>query len=313
MNMTSTRSRWAAVGAAVAVTLGAGGIGITHATTSSGERPIYVPIEPCRLDDNRPGGIGADSSITLSGWGMVGDCDLPAGTTGLALNVTAVGATQQTNLRFYPADKPVPETANLNPTPGAPPTPNAVNVDLDGSGEFKVYNRFGTVATVIDVMGYYDDHNHDDRYLTKTYEVKAAQDGDDSSAALGADTVLATVTVETPTSGRVILNSSVTAQGTVAGRAGLTCSITSGTTVDTTATQIGIMETNNRMSVAGTRGITVNAGLIVPPPIVDEHTYHLVCKRDSANAVTVVDPNLTAIFVPDPSLRGPIIFIPLDE
>ena len=312
MSTHMSRSRWAAIGAAVAVTLGAGGIGITHATTSSGERPIYIPIEPCRLADNRPAGIGPDTSVTFDGWGTVGDCTLPANTARLALNVTAVGATQQTNLRFYPADAAVPGTANLNPTPGAPPTPNAVNVDLDAAGKFNVYNKFGTVAVVIDVMGYYDDHNHDDRYLQKIYEVQAATDTANSSAALGPDTVLASVTVKTPTSGRVILNSSVTAQA-AGTRAGLTCSITSGTTVDAAASQIGIMEANNRMSVAGTRGIVVNSGVIIPPPIVAEHTYNLVCKRDSAAPLDVVDPNLTAIFVPDPSLRGPIIFIPLDE
>ena len=173
MQTLTSRSRWAAVGAAVAVTLGAGGIGITHATTSSGEKPVYVPIEPCRLADNRPAGIAADTAVTFDGWGTVGDCTLPAGTAGLALNVTAVGATQQTNLRFYPADAATPATANLNPTPGAPPTPNAVNVSLDATGKFKVYNKFGTVAVIIDVMGYYDDHNHDDRYYTEA-EVDSA-------------------------------------------------------------------------------------------------------------------------------------------
>jgi len=42
----------AAIGAAVAVTLGAGGIG--YATTTSGERSIYNAIEPWRLADTRP-------------------------------------------------------------------------------------------------------------------------------------------------------------------------------------------------------------------------------------------------------------------
>ena len=36
-----TRTRWAAIGAVVAVTLGGGGMGITYATTSSGDRAIY--------------------------------------------------------------------------------------------------------------------------------------------------------------------------------------------------------------------------------------------------------------------------------
>ena len=168
MKVSSIRSR-AAVGAAVAVSLGAGGTGITHATTSSGEKPVYIPLDsPCRLADNRPAGIGPDASVTFDGWGTVGDCTLPTGTAGLALNVTAVDATQQTNLRFYPADTAVPGTANLNPTPGAPPIPNAVNVSLaSADGKFKVYNRFGNVAVIIDVMGVYDDHNHDDRYYTE--------------------------------------------------------------------------------------------------------------------------------------------------
>ncbi len=165
--MSMIRTRWAAVGAAVAITLGAGGIGLVDATSPSGAS-AYVPINPCRLADIRPNTIGAGGSMTFEGWGTTGACTLPTGTTGLALNVTAVGATQQTNLRFHPTGTAVPATANLNPTPGAPPTPNAVDVTLNAAnGRFDVYNRFGNVAVVIDVMGYYTDHDHDDRYYTQ--------------------------------------------------------------------------------------------------------------------------------------------------
>lgn len=175
MNASVLRTRWAAIGAAVAVSLGAGGVGLSQATTSSGEMPIYVPIEPCRLADTRPDfqvgprstPIGASETYTLSGWGTIGECSLPTATTGLSLNVTAVDASKATYLTFFPADASPPNAANLNPTPGQPPTPNAVNVDLDGSGEFSVYNRFGTVHVVIDVQGYYDHHNHDNRYYTE--------------------------------------------------------------------------------------------------------------------------------------------------
>ena len=84
MNVNHLRSKWAAVGAAVAVTLGAGGIGITHATTSSGEMPIYLPIEPCRLADTRPDfqvgdrgtPLGAAETYTLSGEGAVPTANL---------------------------------------------------------------------------------------------------------------------------------------------------------------------------------------------------------------------------------------------
>ncbi len=116
MSMT-IRSRWAGIGAALAVSLGAGGVGIGQATTDSGDGPVsaFFPIEPCRLADDAS--IGADTSITLDGTGTTGSCVLPESVTGLAANVTAVGATRQTNLRFYAAGDVVPETANLNPTP----------------------------------------------------------------------------------------------------------------------------------------------------------------------------------------------------
>ena len=171
------RSRWAAVGAAVAVTLGAGGLGIVQATTSSGERPIYKPINPCRLADTRPAPdtvgdrtspLGPEETYSLTGWGNVGDCvGLPTGTTGLALNVTAVGPSTATYLTLFPSGATLPTASNLNPTPGEPPTPNAVNVDLSDAGTFSVFNKFGNVHIVVDVVGYYDDHHHDDRYYTE--------------------------------------------------------------------------------------------------------------------------------------------------
>lgn len=168
------RTRWAAVGAAVAVSIGGGGIGLVHATVDSGERPVLVPLdEPCRLTDTRPDTqvgprntpIGADETYTIDAWGLVGECDLTAEATALATNVTAVNATQQTNLRFFGGTGPVPNAANMNPGPGQPPAPNAVTVDLDDAGQFSVFNKFGTVDVVIDVIGHYEHHNHDDAYV----------------------------------------------------------------------------------------------------------------------------------------------------
>ncbi len=176
MDTNRIRGKWAAVGAAIAVSLGAGGIGISHATTSSGEKPIYLPIEPCRLSDTRPAfqvgprsaPLGPNETYDLSGWGAVGDCNLPANTAGLALNVTAVDPTAPTFLTLFPDGVPLPLASNLNPTPGEPPTPNAVNVDLSAAGMFSIYNLAGNVHIIIDVVGIYDDHNHDDRYYTET-------------------------------------------------------------------------------------------------------------------------------------------------
>lgn len=169
------RTRWAAIGAAVAVSLGAGGISISQATTSSGEVPIYVPIEPCRLADTRPTDLvgpratplGPTETYPLSGWGAVGNCALPGGTTGLSLNVTALDPTLPTFLTLFPSSSTLPKASHLNPAPGEPPTPNAVNVDLDASGKFSIYNKQGAVHIIIDVVGYYDHHTHDNQYYLK--------------------------------------------------------------------------------------------------------------------------------------------------
>ena len=136
------RARWAAIGAAVAVSLGAGGLGIAKATSPEGAS-AYVAIAPCRLVDTRAGDghigtqagpVPGDTAISIVGRGAAitddSTCDgvIPEEATGLQLNVTAVGATQLTNLRLYPNGTPTPTVSNLNPAPGAAPTPNAVTV-----------------------------------------------------------------------------------------------------------------------------------------------------------------------------------------
>ncbi len=167
------RARWAAVGAAIAVALGGGGVDFVHATVSEGERPVLVSIEPCRLVDTRadsqvgPRGtpIGTAEQYDVTAHGANGNCTIPAAASGLSLNVTALDATAPTNVRIYAADAALPTTSNLNPDPGTPPAPNSVTTDLDAAGMFTVYNDFGTVDVIVDVNGYYEDHDHDDRYV----------------------------------------------------------------------------------------------------------------------------------------------------
>lgn len=80
------RARWAAIGAAIAVSLGAGGLGIVHATAPDGAS-AYIPIEPCRLVDTRSDAqfhvgphstLGPDSKIMIDGYGAQGECTSPA-------------------------------------------------------------------------------------------------------------------------------------------------------------------------------------------------------------------------------------------
>lgn len=170
------RTRWAAIGAAVAVSLGTGGIGLVHATVDSGDRPILVDINPCRLTDTRPDTqvgpratpLGAGEQYDVNAHGVNGNCDIPSEAIALSLNVTALNATAPTFVTVFPTDEAQPTTSNLNLLPGQAPTPNSVTTGLDGAGMFSLFNAFGTTDVIVDVNGYYEHHNHDDRYVQQT-------------------------------------------------------------------------------------------------------------------------------------------------
>lgn len=180
------RARWAAFGAAVAVALGGGGVGFVHATISDGERPVLVSIEPCRLVDTRVDSqvgprnmpIGTAEEYDVTAHGANGNCNIPATASGLSLNVTTLNASAPTNVRLFAADAALPLTSNLNPVPGGAPAPNSVTTDLDVAGAFTVFNEYGTVDVIVDVNGYYEDHNHDDRYVQLDSMMWAVVDAD---------------------------------------------------------------------------------------------------------------------------------------
>ncbi len=127
----------------------------------------FVPITPCRLFDTRPATqvgprnspLGEDSSYAFQVTGTNGDCTIPAAATAVSVNLTGVSPTAATNLRLYPADAAVPNTSVLNMTAGQSPTPNKLDVKLSPDGKLGIYNRFGTIHVVGDVMGYYRHDN----------------------------------------------------------------------------------------------------------------------------------------------------------
>ncbi|MEO1056869.1 MAG: hypothetical protein AAFY28_08155 [Actinomycetota bacterium] len=128
----------------------------------------YNPTAGCRVADTRgPNNIGPRATALGEGEVLavaihgdngecVGNLAVPPDATGVALNVTAVGATTASNIRLYPGDlAEVPLLSNLNVTAGAPPTPNKVDVQLAPDGTIKVFNFRGSVHIVIDVVGFY--------------------------------------------------------------------------------------------------------------------------------------------------------------
>lgn len=125
----------------------------------------YVPVEPCRLFDYRPAPLTVGKrNVPLSPGettvqqvtGQVGDCSLPAGATAVAMNVTITEPTAASHLTVFPADvATVPTVSSLNWVAGQAPTPNKVDVQLSSTGRIKLYNLFGQVYVLADVVGYY--------------------------------------------------------------------------------------------------------------------------------------------------------------
>ncbi|MBC7374354.1 MAG: fibronectin type III domain-containing protein [Frankiales bacterium] len=114
----------------------------------------FTGVAPTRVLDTRTdigssrGRLGSDRRVTLS------IPDLPAGTTAVALNVTAANPTKGSYLVVYPAGKTMPLASNLNYRPGQT-IPNMVMVPVGPGNTITFYNRLGTVDVVADLLGYY--------------------------------------------------------------------------------------------------------------------------------------------------------------
>ena len=162
------RARWSAIGAAVAVSIGAGGL-ITFASAAGGTASSFTPITPCRLLDTRVDGpatgeplarntpLGQGETLTVTARGNFGKCvALSATATGAVLNVTTVNPSAGSFLTVWPADKDRPLASSLNWEPGQGATPNQVTTGLDSSGTLSLFNNAGTVDVIVDVVGLYE-------------------------------------------------------------------------------------------------------------------------------------------------------------
>lgn len=168
------RSRWAAIGAAVAVSLGAGGFFVAQAAPGPSESTI-VTVTPERILDTRdgndiglPGPFVSAVSQKLKVTGSIPTATgtktvVPAGATGVLLNVTPVNATADGFISIRPGDASgAATTSSLNFTRGDI-LPNSVQVGVPTSGAnagkiditFDAYGVAGpTTDILIDVVGY---------------------------------------------------------------------------------------------------------------------------------------------------------------
>ena len=155
------RTRWAAVGAAVAVVLGAGGIAVSGATNAQ-LTPSLSLITPCRIMDTRsPGTVGPKSTPLATGethtiqvTGKNGSCNVPGDVSGVMMNVTLVSPAQPGFITVFPAGSARPNASSLNYVAGQAPTPNQVPVGLSSDGKVSFYASAGPVQLIADVVGY---------------------------------------------------------------------------------------------------------------------------------------------------------------
>lgn len=166
MKTSFMRSRWAAIGAVVSITLGAGGLHFAGAILpTQGPNPVTTLITPCRLMDTRsPGGVGTRTTPIANGetyevHASSGNCTIPATATGIVTNVTITNPGSSGFLTVFPADVAKPLASNLNWVAGQSPTPNAVTTGLSTTGtigNIKIFNGGGTasVNVIVDIVGY---------------------------------------------------------------------------------------------------------------------------------------------------------------
>jgi Bacterial Ig-like domain (group 3) len=120
--------------------------------------PAYTPVTPVRMLDTRYGigaakaPVGPGQTISLQVTGVDG---VPSsGVTAVVLNVTATGATANSDVTVYPDGGTRPGTSNLNFTKGET-IPNLVTVPVGSDGKVDFYNLAGSVNLVADLSGYY--------------------------------------------------------------------------------------------------------------------------------------------------------------
>ena len=297
------RSRWAAVGAAVAVTLGGGGVFVANAAT--GVSSSVVTIDPVRILDTRdPVNIGLPGPFVsaVSQKLQVTGATVPAGATGVLLNVTVVSPTANGFLSIRPGDAAgAPSTSSLNFNAGDL-IPNSVQVGLPtaGANAGKIditYDAYGvagpTTEVLIDVVG----------YLVAGAAGPTGPPGPAGSSVGGVDfsrveippkiqlasTVLVTVVINAPQAGFVVVTSSF--NGLFEPGLGVDCRIATSPAAGGQGLVQSISGDYSWQSVALTEGFAVSAG---------STTFYLTCRRGSTlgNDVAARDANMTAVYSP---------------
>jgi hypothetical protein len=181
------RSRWAAVGAAVAVTLGAGGLAMVNAADSAPSS--FVAITPARILDTRtdvglagPFTSGVAQLLQVTGSvptqppenaPAVTKTVVPTNATAVMLNLTILKPTTLGFISIRPGDATgIPATSNNNfSADGEKVKANAVTVQLPANGKINIFVE-GTIGeALVDVVGYFVPAQAASGVTTQAFEV----------------------------------------------------------------------------------------------------------------------------------------------
>ena len=322
------------MGAAIAVSLGAGGMFVAQAAPGASESTI-VTVTPERIMDTRdPVNVGlagpfvsavsqklqvTGSIATTTGTKTV----VPAGATGVLLNVTPVSATANGFISIRPGDATgAPTTSSLNFTTGNI-APNGVQVALPTAGAnagkiditFDAYGVAGpTTDILIDVVGYmtntglqeivakvalkantadvYTKAQADAAVVASAPIARSAREGDVVPDPAGTAKVLTTVTINVPVAGLLQIVGSTQILGYAAGGS-TNCWLTTGAGNISNAGVLadtdrsGFVGANVRGSCSTNGAWSVAAGT---------HVINIVSNADVG--VDLDDTTLDVIFVP---------------
>ena len=149
--------------ALVAGAIGGGALGQMPGLSAASTPPetsgsTLIPVQPQQraLDTREAGDITGGNPVTEGQTiqlQLAGAHGVPATATAVQLNVTVVGGNTPSFLTIWD-EGDNPGTSSLNWTT-AEATPNAVTTAIGSDGFIRIFNQFGVVHVVVDVVGYY--------------------------------------------------------------------------------------------------------------------------------------------------------------
>ena len=116
----------------------------------SGTGAAFVPVSPQRVVDSREG--QPFGSLVAGGTGSA-DMGVPAGSSGVVVNVTATESSERSFVTVWPAGEVRPFASTVNPMPGIS-VPNHAYLKV-GAGRLGLFNNTGVTDVVVDVFGYF--------------------------------------------------------------------------------------------------------------------------------------------------------------